>query len=78
MNRCSVCHELLPGLTQGMCLECRIWQKQMTTPSTSSGYDVTQLIRLQQFHQQRLSQLSSFPSGQSNPPTSQESSSGED
>lgn len=82
MNRCSVCHELLPGLTQGMCLECRILLDSLSitrTPSPSSGYTVTELIRnQQQLHQQRLNRLSSFPSGQPNQSTIQESSSGED
>ena len=89
MNRCSVCHELLPGLTQGMCSECRNLTeagleilsgdealtalKSMFTPSRE-----TVLQSQQQLHQQRLNQLSSFPLGQSSAPTSQESSNGED
>ena len=75
MNRCSVCHERLPGLSQGMCSECKDWS---TTMSPSSGWHQTALQNRQQLHQQRLNRLSSFPSGQSNPPTSQESSNGED
>ena len=75
MNRCSVCHELLPSLAQGMCMECKAWA---VTPLPSSDWHQTALQNRQQLHQQRLSQLSSFPLGQSSPPTAQESSSGED
>lgn len=77
MNRCSVCYELLPGLTQGKCSECRAWKERLIQ-SPSSDWHQTALQNQQQLHQQRLSQLSSFPSGQSSPPTAQESSSGED
>jgi predicted amidophosphoribosyltransferase len=101
MNRCSVCHELLPGLTQGMCSQCKDWAQAQAsrlpngwekeqdrlrnlsfgdTPTPSLSMDWHQTVRQnrQQLHQQRLNRLSSFPLGQSSPPTIQESSSGGD
>lgn len=76
MNRCSVCHELLPGLTQGKCSECRAWKERLIQ-LPSSDWHQTALQNRQQLHQQRLSQLSSFPLGQSSPPASGSASSAE-
>lgn len=57
MNRCQICHELLPGLVMGKCSDCRAWKEKLITPSPSSDWQQTAIQNRQALHRERLNRL---------------------
>ncbi len=56
MNRCQICHELMPGLVQGKCSECRAWKERLIQ-SPSTDWQQTAVQSRQLLHQERLNRL---------------------
>ena len=55
MNRCQICHELMPGLATGYCQDCREWKIRSLSPSTD--WQQTAVRSRQNLHEERLNRM---------------------